>query len=192
MLLVVDESTETGQRALFIFRLVACLGTFDQDFFGNTGIRVLPDIAQTHSGFYLINILSTRAATSESIPFDLSFVDDHIELFRFRKYGYRSCRSMYTSLSLCGGNTLYAVYTRFILQCAVNIVSRDATNYFLVSAGSSFIGVGDFQFPSFYFAVFGIHAEKVTGKDCRFIASCSTTNFKNGILAVLRVGRNKH
>ena len=44
MFFVVDKSTETGQGAFFVFRLVACLGTFDKDFFGNTGVRVLPDI----------------------------------------------------------------------------------------------------------------------------------------------------
>ena len=88
MFFVVDKSTETGQGALFIFRLVACLGTFDKDFFGNTGVLVLPYIAQTYSGLYLVYILSAGTAASESVPFDFSFVDDYIEFFSFGKHGH--------------------------------------------------------------------------------------------------------
>ena len=192
MFFVVDKSTETCQCSFFIFRLVACLGTFNQDFFGNACIRVLPDIAQAYSWFYLIDILSAGTAASESIPFDFAFINDYVKFFRFGKYGYRSCRSMYTSLGFCGGNTLYAVYARFIFQDSVNIVTCDAANYFLESACCSFVRIGDFHLPAFCFAEFGIHTEEVAGKDGRLVTTCTATDFKNRIFAVLRVGGNKH
>ena len=99
---------------------------------------------------------------------------------------------MYTSLRLCGGNTLYAVHSRFVFQCPVNVITRHAANDFLETAGCPFVGAGYFHFPAFGFAILGIHTEKVAGKDSGFVASCTATDFENRILAILRVGGNKH
>ena len=45
MLFVVDERPEACQCALFVLRLVASFGTFNQNFFGNAGVRILLHIA---------------------------------------------------------------------------------------------------------------------------------------------------
>ena len=192
MLLVVDKGTESCQGAFLVLWLVTGFCTFNQDFFCNACIRVLPDITQAYTGFYLINVLSACTATSEGIPFDFSFIDDYVKFFGFGEYGHRSGGSMHTSLCLCGRNTLYAVYTRFIFQYSVDIVTCDTANDFFESSGCSFICIGYFHFPAFGFTELGIHTEKVAGKDCGFVSSCTTTNFEDGVLAVLRIGRNKH
>ena len=49
----------------------------------------------------------------------------------------------------------------------------------------------DFEFPTFHFTVFRIHAEQVSCKQGRFVTACSATYFEYGIAVVLRVGRDK-
>ena len=169
--------------------MVACFGTLNQDFFGSTGVWISPYIAQTYTGLNFIYILSAGTATSESIPFDFAFIDHYIELFCFGQHGYGCGGSMHAPLSFSSRNTLYAVYPRFIFQCSVHIVARNAANNFLESACCAFVDAGYFHPPTFCFAIFGVHAEKVSGKDSGFVTACTSTNFEDGVLAVLWVGR---
>src|SRR5574344_2026253 len=135
MFFVINERAQTSQSPFLILRLIASLGTFYQDFFRLTGIRVLPPITQTNARFNLIDILSAGTATSECIPFYFSFINFYIKGLSFRKYGYRSCRSMNTTLSFCYRNTLNAVNTRFIFQCSIDLGSRHSEKNFFIAAG---------------------------------------------------------
>ena len=76
---IIYKGTQARKGSFFILRLVTGFGTFNQNFFCNACVRVLPDIAQAHAGFYLVDVLAACTTASESIPFDFSFVDDHIE-----------------------------------------------------------------------------------------------------------------
>ena len=49
VLLVVDEGTQAGQCALLVLRLIASLGTLDEDFLHLARIGVLPIIAETYT-----------------------------------------------------------------------------------------------------------------------------------------------
>ena len=95
---------------------------------------------------------------------------------------------MYPSLRFCGRYALHAVHARFIFQCAVYIVARHGADNFLETAGCTFVGAGYLHSPSLGFAVLGVHAEEVAGKDCRFVTTRAATNFEDGITAILRVG----
>ncbi len=69
--LVVKHGTEKQQCLGTVLGLVTCLGIFDQDFFFLAGIRVGIPIAQTDTGLYLIDILTTgttqRKVSQESL-----------------------------------------------------------------------------------------------------------------------------
>lgn len=66
--LVVKHGTEKAESVLAVLGLVSCLGIFNQDFFLFARIWVLILIAQTDTGLYLIDVLSTGTTTSEGIP----------------------------------------------------------------------------------------------------------------------------
>ena len=66
--LVVKHGTEKAESVLAVLGLVSCLGIFNQDFFLFARIWILILIAQTDTGLYLIDVLSTGATTSEGIP----------------------------------------------------------------------------------------------------------------------------
>ena len=83
------------------------------------------------------------------------------------------------------------MYSRLIFQRTVYIISCHRTDDFFETAGCALIGAGYIQFPAFCFAVLGVHAEKVSGKNSCFVTACTTADFKNSIAAVLRVGRDK-
>ena len=191
MFLVVYKGTQARKGAFFVLWLVAGFGTFDEDFLHYSRIRVFPVVTQTHSRFYLVDVLSAGSTASESIPFDFAFVDFHIKWFGFRQYGNRCRRGMHTPLCFGSRNALHTVNARFVFQRAVHFVAGHITDNFLESSGSTFVGTGDFQFPTFRFAVFTVHAKQVAGKDGCFIASRAATYFEDGITVVLRVGGNK-
>ena len=58
VLFVVDECAQAGEGALFVFGLVAGLGTLYEYLFGNAGIGVFPYIPKSDAGLYLIAPLS--------------------------------------------------------------------------------------------------------------------------------------
>ena len=89
----------------------------------NTGVGVLPVVAQAHARLHFVHILSAGTAASERIPLDFAFVDFHIEWFSLWQHGNRSRRCVYAALSLRRWHALYAVYARLVFQSAVNLLS---------------------------------------------------------------------
>ena len=187
MFFIIDKSTQTGKCPFFILRLIPGFGTFDQDFFGHTGIGILPDIPQPDTGFHFIHILSSCSSRTESIPFDRPLVDFHFKSLGFRQYRHGSCRSMHPSLCLRSRNPLHPVHSRFIFHNAVHTFTGNAGHDFFVSSGSSFIGIGHLDFPPFTFTKFRIHPEQVAGKQTGFISSRSSPDLEYNILTIVRI-----
>lgn len=123
VLFVIDESTETGERTLFVLGLVACFGTFDQN---------LLDFAVL--GFFQLYRKRTPDSTLLTFcppapplgmyPFDFTFVYLYVEWFGFGQYGDRRGRCMYPALRFCCRDTLHAVNSRFVFQRTVDFLSR--------------------------------------------------------------------
>ena len=79
MFFIVNKCTQTAECTLFIFWLVACFRTFDKDFIRLARNGVAPHISKAHTGFDLIDVLSTCATGAECLPFDFAFVDFDIK-----------------------------------------------------------------------------------------------------------------
>ena len=62
MLFVVYECSEAGERTFLVFRLVACLGTFDQYLLDDSGVGILPIITQTYAGLHFVDVLTSGSA----------------------------------------------------------------------------------------------------------------------------------
>ena len=123
MFFVVDECAQTGEGAFLVFGLVARFRTFDEDFLHNTGVGVLPVVAQAHARLHFVHVLSAGTAASERIPLDFAFVDFHVEWFSLWQHGNRSRRCVYAALSLRRWHALYAVHARLVFQRAVDLLS---------------------------------------------------------------------
>ena len=95
---------------------------------------------------------------------------------------------MYPSLGLGGGDTLHAVHARFVFEGAIHLLSRYRADDLFEAACGAFAGARYFEFPPFHFAIFGIHAEEVAGKEGGFVAACPAAYFEYGVAVVLRVG----
>ena len=193
MLLIVDVGTQPREGTFLVLRLVTCLGTFNQDLIDNARVGILPHIAQTHSRLHLVDVLSTSSRTAEGVPFDLAFVDVHLELIGFGQHSHRSSRGMHTSLCLGDGHTLYAMYTRFVLQCAIDRIAGHHTDDFLETAHRAFGARLHRERPALRFTEALVHLEEVAGKQCRLIATRATTDFEHSILCILRIlGDEEH
>ena len=88
-------------------------------------------------------------------------------------------------------HALYAVYARFVFQHAVDAVADHFHHDLLESARSALAHAVDLVFPTAFLDVFGIHAKQVAGEQGRFVAAGSAADFDDGVLAVLRVGRDQ-
>ena len=191
MLLIIYLRAQARERAFLILRLVACLGTLDQDLLHFARIGVPPVITQAHAGLHLVDVLSSGTAGTESLPFDLSFVDMHFELVRFGQHGYRRSRGMHASLGLRHRHSLHAMNTGFIFERAIYIHTRHVEDDLFVSSGSAFGERRNGVFESLDFKILGVHAEEVSGKDRRLVTSCTAANLHHHILSVFGILRQE-
>ena len=58
VLLIIYICTQTCKSSFLVLRLVAGLGTLDEDFLNLSGVRVLPHVAGTHARLHLVHVLS--------------------------------------------------------------------------------------------------------------------------------------
>ena len=138
MLLVIYEGAQTAQSAFLVLRLVACLGTLYEYLFADPGVGITPHVAQTHTRLNLVDVLSAGSSASESIPLDFTFVDFHVEFFRFRKHSHSGRRSVDTSLGLGGGHPLHAVNAALVFHGAVDVGAGEREDNLLETTRGAF------------------------------------------------------
>ena len=187
MLLVVDKGIEAREGTLLVLWLVTRLCTLNKYLFCFARIGVLPHIAQTHTRFHFVNVLTTSTTASEGIPLDFSFVHMHLELVSFRQYGHGSRRSVHTALRLSSGHALYTMYARFIFQRTVHIGTRDGKVNLLETTHGTLRNAGNRELPTLRVTVAFIHLEQVTGKQCCLVATRTGTNLHLHVLRILRI-----
>ena len=81
--------------------------------------------------------------------------------------------------------------TALVLHDAVNSLAGNAEDDFLEAPRGTFVETGDGHLPSLGLNVLAVHAEKVAGKNCRFVAAGAATNFHNYVLVIFGVGRDE-
>ena len=187
VLLIIDLRAQARERAFLILRLVTRLGTLDEYLLDLAGIGVFPVIAQPYARLYLVHILSSGTTGTECLPFDLAFIDMHLKLIRFGQYGNRCRRGMDTALRLGHGYALHAMYTGFVLERTVDVLTGHIEDDLLIAAYGAFVEGRDGLFESFDLEILGVHAEEVTGKNSRLVTACTATNLHNDVLAVLGI-----
>ena len=124
MLLIIYKGVQSAQCALLVLRLVAGLGTLNEYFLSLARVRVLPHIAQAHTRFHLVYVLTTGTRASEGIPFDFALVHVHLKLVSLRQHGHCSGTGLHASVALGHRHTLHAVHTTLVLQCAIHVGTR--------------------------------------------------------------------
>ena len=191
VLLVVNEGAQACQGSFLVFGLVAGFGTFNQDFLVLVGEGVAPHVACSYAGLNLVYVLATGTAGAEGVPLDGTFVDFHVKFFGFGKDCYRCSTRVYSALCLSGRYALNAVNTALVLHDAVNSLAGNAEDDFLEATRGTFVETGDGHLPSLGLNVLAVHAEKVAGKNCRFVAAGAATNFHNYVLVIFGVGRDE-
>ena len=192
MFAVVDERAESRQSAFLVFGLVSGFGALNQNLLSFSRHGVLPRIAETHSGFHFVHVLSAGAAGAEGVPFDFTFVDDHVKGFCFRQDCDGRGRGVDTPLRLGGRHALHSVHTALVFQHAIDSFPGHGANNFLETSGSTFARTRNLQLPAFLLAELGVHSEKVAGKESRFVAPRSAAYFQNRIASVLGVVGDEH
>ena len=108
----------------------------------------------------LIDVLAASPTGTIIINAYIVHIKIDFYVFCFGQYGNRSRRRVDTAACFRNGDTLYAMYARFIFQLAIDAMAFDRENNFLESAQFRCIGTDDAGFPAgLLFDVFHIHAE---------------------------------
>ena len=94
---------------------------------------------------------------------------------------------MHSALGLSLRHTLNTMYSAFVFQRTVHSLTGYLEDNLLVSTGSTLRLAVNFQFPTLALTVFGIHAEKVSGKYGRLIPACTAADFHYSIFLILRI-----
>ena len=135
-------------------------------------------------------MLTAGTGSSEIIDAYIFHIQVDFHIFRFGQNCYRRRRCMNTTARLCNRHTLYAMYARFVFELAVYTVTFNRKDNFLITAQFGSVGTDNTCLPALLlFNIFRIHAEEITGKNSRFIAAGTATNFHNNILIVIRILR---
>ena len=95
------------------------------------------------------------------------------------------------ALSLSLRHALHAVNSGLVFQHAIDPVSDDLHDDFLESAGSALRLAVDFHLPAATLEILAVHSEEVSREYCRLVTAGTSSDFKNRVLAVLRVGRDE-
>ena len=193
VLLIINKGVQTRECALLVLRLVAGLGTLNQDLLGLTSVRVLPHVTQAYTRFNLVHVLTTGTTRTEGIPLDLTLVHVYLKLVGLGQHGYGGSTGLHTSVALGHWHTLYAVYTTLVLQCTVNVGTCYREVNLLESAYGTLRYVGNRHLPALRLAVVLVHLKQVASKQGSLVATCSCTYlhfYVLGIFGVFRYQRN--
>ena len=125
-LFVIQDRAQLTHGILTVLGLVARLGVLNQNLLLLTGIGILVLITQTHTRFYLVDVLSTGTTASECIPRDSGHIHLHLNrIVHQRSDKDRSKRGHSLALSIVGRNTHQTMHAILTLQIAVGIIAFD-------------------------------------------------------------------
>ena len=191
MLLIIYLRTQAREGPFFVLRLVTRLGTLNQYLLHFARVGIFPVIAQAHTGLHLVDVLSTRTAGTEGLPFDLPFVDVHFKLIGLGQHRYGSGGSMYASLGLGHRYTLHTVNATLIFERTIYVLTGYIEDDLLVSAGCTFGEGRDRIFESFEFEILCVHTEEIAGEDSCLVSSRTATDLHHHVLSVFRILRQQ-
>ncbi len=89
------------------------------------------------------------------------------------------------------GHALHAMDARLVLEHAVDALAGHFHHDLLEAARTAFAGAVDLVPPAPLLDELHVHAQQVAGKNRRFVAARAAADFDDGVLAVLRVGRDE-
>ena len=165
--------------------LFACLGVFDEDFFllARVGVHVL--IAQAHTGFHLVHVLSACSARAEEVPRYLALIDYHLNRVvdqRCDKHAGEAGHAF--ALCVVGRNAHQSVHSVLALQVSVGAVALDFHRYGLDACLVAVLEVADAHLVFMCFGPSLIHAHEHLCPVLCLGATCARVDFQHSIHAV--------
>ena len=98
---------------------------------------------------------------------------------------------MDAAAAFCLRDALDAVDSAFPSQAAVDILSADGENDFLVASELGGIGADLIDLPMHGLGVVGVHPVEVGSEQGRFFSACSGADLHDDVLALKRIRRNQ-
>ena len=92
---------------------------------------------------------------------------------------------MNTALRLGRRYTLHAMAAGLKLETAVHAVTADFGDHLFKTAVLAFVGAHDLHAPATRFGVTAVHAEQVSGEQCRLITARSGADFHKRVTLVV-------
>ena len=139
-----------------------------------------------------LHVLAAGAGSAVYVNAQILRIDlDGFYFVGFGHDGNRTGRSVHAALSFCFRHALHAVAAGLEFQSAVCTFTDDSADDFTVAAEIRVALADDFHAPTAAFRVAHVHAQQVARKQCRLFASRAGTDFKESVLIVVRVARQK-
>ena len=140
-----------------------------------------------------VDPLSAGTGCAEEVFADICGVELDVELAGLGENCHGGGRSLDTALGFGLRHPLHAVHAAFVLHSTVHSVGvgGQLEHHLLVASRGAETLVGYLQFPALDFSIVLIHAEEVAREYRRLVTAGTAADFNDGILAVVRIGRNE-
>ena len=148
-------------------------------------------MSKTNGRVSCVYTLSARSTGTHNVNANITRFNFNFSFFCFRQNGNSCSRSLQTALRFSSRNTLYSVNTRFPAQGSIYKLTADRSYYFVETTNFSFLSFHSFSFPALAFCQVSVHFPKVAYKKRSLITTGSRTDFKNNVLFIKRIRRNK-
>ena len=144
-----------------------------------------------HGGVGGIDPLSSGSASATDFDAEILRAEFDVNFFRLGKYGDGSGGGMDASLSLGGRNPLHAMHSALVAETAEDFATANLENDFLVATRVAGAGLNEFLSKSIGLGIACVHPVEISGKNCRFGAAGSGTNFNDGITVIIGLRREE-
>ena len=148
-------------------------------------------MSKTNGRVSCVYTLSARSTGTHNVNANIARLNFNFSFFSFWQNGNSCSRSLQTALAFCCRNTLNTVNTRFPAQSTIYKLTADRSYDFVETTNFSFLGFHSFSFPALAFCKVSVHFPKVAHKKAGFISAGCRTDFKNNVLFIKRIRRNK-
>ena len=173
---LVEPGAEDREGAVLVLILAPLILALDH--------RARGQVGHPDGGLGLVDVLSPGPGGPEGVDAQVIGVQGKVHLVHLGQHGHRAGGGVDAPAGLRLRDPLDAVHPALVLESGVGRLALDQAGKLLHAPQLGLIDVRQLQPPALLFAVHGVHAEEVRGKQRRFLAPDARPDLQENIFPV--------
>ena len=146
---------------------------------------------QINSSFHLVDVLAAGAAGAGGADLQVARIDLHFDWIGLGHHRHRGRGGVHPALGFGGRNSLDPMHAGLELQAAVDPLSPDRKDQFLVAAQIGFGGADRLHLPTAALGIALVHAGQISCPEAGFIAAGPGPDFQHDAALIAGIRRQQ-